>query len=131
MWATGRITRARQERTQILVPEIVAGEAYTKLRHDRRVSPRRDAGVALLVFGLLQSDSRLFRTLGMPNEAYQRSQKLLKRYRDQNFTYVDAIVFLTADDESTVEEVLTVDDQDFQTYSFERSIDVNSPLSRP
>ncbi len=46
-----------------MVPEVVAGEAYAKIRYDRRVSSRRDARPALTVFGLLAADSELFDTL--------------------------------------------------------------------
>jgi len=38
-WATRHILGARQRRVKIVVPDVVVGEAFTKLRYDRRVSP--------------------------------------------------------------------------------------------
>jgi hypothetical protein len=73
-----------------VVPEVVAGEAYTKLRYDRRVSGRRDARPALTVFGLLAADSELFEVRRMPSESHRRSVDLLARYVDQTFSWVDA-----------------------------------------
>jgi hypothetical protein len=48
-------------RAPIVVLEVVAGEAYTKLRCDRRVSDRGDARPALTVFGLLARGLRTIR----------------------------------------------------------------------
>lgn len=50
-WATRQIIAARRQRGKIAVPDLVVGEAFKKLRYDRRVSPRKDASFALTVFG--------------------------------------------------------------------------------
>lgn len=92
-----------------MVPEVVAGEAFTKLRYDRPVSGRRDARPALSVFGLLAADSELFEVRGMPNESHRRAVELLARYVDQAFSWVDAIVLLSADDDRRVQRLWTVD----------------------
>lgn len=43
--------RGSATRGKIAVPDLVVGEAFKKLRYYRRVSPRKDAGIALTVFG--------------------------------------------------------------------------------
>jgi hypothetical protein len=92
-----------------VVPEVVAGEAFTKLRYDRRVSGRRDARPALTVFGLLEADPELFEIRSMPLDSHRRSVELLARYVDQTFSWVDAIVLLSADDDRRVDRLWTVD----------------------
>jgi hypothetical protein len=109
-----------------VVPEVVAGEAYTKLRYDRRVSGRRDARPALTVFGLLAADSELFEVRGMPGESHRRSAHLLARYVDQTFSWVDAVVLLSADDDSRVDRVWTVDST-LGAYRFSHQVLVSSP----
>jgi len=125
-WAVNAIAAQRKLRTPIVVPEVVAGEAYTKLRYDRRVSGRHDARPALTVFGLLAADSELFEIRGMPGESHRRSVDLLARYVDQTFSWVDAIVLLCADDDHGVEKLWTVDST-FGAYRFSHQVLVSSP----
>ena len=125
-WAVNVIAAQRKLRAPIVVPEVVAGEAYTKLRYDRRVSGRRDARPALTVFGLLAADSELFEIRGMPSESHRRSVDLLARYVDQTFSWVDAIVLLSSDDDSRVERVWTVDST-LGAYRFSHQLLVSSP----
>ena len=125
-WAVKVIAAQRKLRAPIVVPEVVAGEAYTKLRYDRRVSGRRDARPALTVFGLLAADSELFEIRGMPSESHRRSVDLLARYVDQTFSWVDAIVLLSSDDDSRVERVWTVDST-LGAYRFSHQLLVSSP----
>jgi hypothetical protein len=109
-----------------VVPEVVAGEAYTKLRYDRRVSGRHDARPALTVFGLLASDSEVFELRSMPSDSLRRSAELLARYVDQTFSWVDAIVLLSANDDRGVERLWTVDST-LSAYRFSHHIAVSSP----
>jgi len=109
-----------------VVPEVVAGEAFTKLRYDRRVSGRRDARQALAVFGLVAADSELFEIRDMPDQSHQRSLELLARYVDQTFSWVDAIVLLSADDDRRVERLWTVDST-LGAYRFSHQVLVSSP----
>ena len=109
-----------------MVPEVVAGEAFTKLRYDRRVSGRRDARQALAVFGLLAADSKLFEIRGLPDQSHRRSVELLARYIDQTFSWVDAIVLLSADDDRRVEMLWTVDST-LGAYRFSHQVLVSSP----
>jgi hypothetical protein len=125
-WAANVIAAQRKLRAPLVVPEVVAGEAYTKLRYDRRVSGRRDARPALTVFGLLAADLELFEVRGMPSESHRRSVDLLARYVDQTFSWVDAIVLLSADDDSRVERVWTVDST-LGAYRFSHQVLVSSP----
>jgi hypothetical protein len=125
-WAVNVITAQRKLRAPIVVPEVVAGEAYTKLRYDRRVSGRRDARPALTVFGLLAADSELFEIRGMPSESHRRSVDLLARYVDQAFSWVDAIVMLSADDDSRLERVWTVDST-LGAYRFSHHVAISTP----
>jgi hypothetical protein len=125
-WAVNVIAAQRKLRAPIVVPEVVAGEAYTKLRYDRRVSGRRDARPALTVFGLLAADLELFEVRGMPSESHRRSVDLLARYVDQTFSWVDAIVLLSSDDDSRVERVWTVDST-LGAYRFSHQLLVSSP----
>jgi hypothetical protein len=120
------IADKRSQRLRIVVPEVVAGEAFTKLRYDRRVSGRRDARAALSVFGLLAADSELFELRGMPDESYRRSGELLATYVDQDFSWVDAIVLLCADDDRQVDGLLTVDSS-LAVYRFSHQISLSSP----
>ncbi len=57
-WAIAALDAERRAKDTIVVPEVVAGETYTKLRYDRRISARRDARTALAVFGLLCGDPK-------------------------------------------------------------------------
>ncbi|HXN90321.1 MAG TPA: hypothetical protein VN906_02450 [Candidatus Sulfotelmatobacter sp.] len=125
-WAANVIAAQRKLRAPIVVPEVVAGEAYTKLRYDRRVSGRHDARPALTVFGLLAADSELFEIRGMPSESHRRSVALLARYVDQTFSWVDAIVLLSADDDRHVERLWTVDST-IGAYRFSHEVQVSSP----
>jgi hypothetical protein len=125
-WATNVIVAQRKLRAPIVVPEVVAGEAYTKLRYDRRISGRGDARPALTVFGLLAADLELFEIRGMPSESHRRSVDLLARYIDQTFSWVDAIVLLSADDDRHVERLWTVDST-IRAYRFSHQVLVSSP----
>jgi predicted nucleic acid-binding protein len=125
-WAVSVIKAQRKLRAPIVVPEVVAGEAFTKLRYDHRVSGRRDARPALTVFGLLDSDSELLEIRGMPIESYRRSVELLARYVDQSFSWVDAIVLLSADDDHRVDRLWTVDST-LSAYRFSHQVAVSSP----
>jgi hypothetical protein len=119
------IESQRKLRAPIVVPEAVAGEAYTKLRYDRRVSGRHDARPALTVFGLLAADSELFEIRSMPSESHRRSVELLARYVDQTFSWVDAIVLLSADEDHRVERLWTVDST-LSAYRFSHQVVVTS-----
>jgi hypothetical protein len=125
-WAIDVIESQRNLGAPIVVLEVVAGEAYTKLRYDRRVSGRRDARPALTVFGLLGADSELFEIRGMPSESHRRSIDLLARYVDQTFSWVDAIVLLSADDDRQVERLWTVDST-LGTYHFSHQVVASIP----
>jgi hypothetical protein len=120
------IARARRRHTQILVPEIVAGEAFTKLRYDRRISGRGDARAALAVFDMLTADPALFEVRGMPLEGHRRSIELLAGYVDQAFSYVDAIVLLIADDDRRADTLLTVDSS-LAAYRFGHTVSISTP----
>ncbi len=108
------------------MPEVVAGEAFTKLRNDRRVSGRRDARAALTVFGLLAADPALFEIRGMPEHYYRRSGELLSIYVDQAFSWVDAIVLLSAEDDPRVGTLWTVDGS-LAAYRFSHQVAVATP----
>ncbi|MHB8613781.1 MAG: type II toxin-antitoxin system VapC family toxin [Candidatus Dormibacteraceae bacterium] len=125
-WAVNVIAAQRKLRAPIVVPEVVAGEAYTKLRYDHRVSGRHDARPALTVFGLLDPDSELFEIRGMPSESHRRSVDLLARYVDQTFSWVDAIVLLSADDDRQVGRIWTVDST-LRAYRFLHQVVVSGP----
>ncbi len=125
-WAVSVIEAQRKLRAPIVVPEVVAGEAFTKLRYDHRVSGRRDARPALTVFGLLAADPELFEIRGMPSESHRRSIELLARYVDQSFSWVDAIVLLSADDDHRVDRLWTVDST-LGAYRFSHQVVISSP----
>lgn len=125
-WAVNVIETQRKVRAPIVVPEVVAGETFTKLRYDRRVSGRHDARPALTVFGLLAAESDMFEIRGLPNHSHLRSVELLARYVDQTFSWVDAIVLLWADDDRRVERLWTVDST-LRAYRFSHPVVVSSP----
>jgi hypothetical protein len=125
-WAATVIEAQRKLRAHIVVPEVVAGEAFTKLRYDHRVSGRSDARPALTVFGLLAADSEFFQIRGLPTESHRRSVDLLARYVDQTFSWVDAIVLLSADDDQRVERLWTVDST-LAAYRFSHHVAVSTP----
>ena len=104
----------------------MAGEAYTKLRYDRRISGRSDARTALSVFGLIAASKDLFEVRGMPQLSHRRSIELLAKYIDQAFSWVDAIVLLTADDDRRVNRLLTVDSS-LAVYHFSHEVAVSIP----
>lgn len=83
----------------MVVPELVAGEAFTKLRYDRQIGGRRDARAALAVFGMIAAAPDLFKIREMPDQSYRHADEVLANYVDQASSYVDAILLPTADDE--------------------------------
>jgi len=126
-WATRHVLAARQHRKKIAVPEAVVGEAFTKLRYDRRVSPRKDASVALTIFKLLDGTPDLFEVRPAGRGTHQRAREILAQYIDQSFSYVDAVVFTAVDDDPTVDQILTVDGRDFSIYRFAHSVEIIVP----
>ncbi len=109
------------------MPDVVVGEAFTKLRYDRRVSPRKDSSAALGVFGLVDEAPELFEVRFVARNGYDRVREILVQYRDQSFSYVDALVFMTVDDDPKATQVLTVDGRDFSTYRFAHPVEVVVP----
>jgi len=109
-----------------VVPEVVAGEAFTKLRYDRRVSGRRDARPALAVFSLLATNPEVFEMRGMPGGSRLRAIEVLAKYVDQNFSWVDALVLLSADDDGRVHELWTVDSS-LSVYRFSHDVALSTP----
>ncbi len=118
---------ARQRGAKIVVPDAVVGEAFTKLRYDRRVSPRKDARTALSVFEMVTEGGDLFELRFGGQEAYRRAREILVQYVDQSFSYVDALVFAFLDGDPRLNQVLTVDGRDFSTYRFAHAVDVVLP----
>jgi predicted nucleic acid-binding protein len=112
---------------RIAVPDIVVGEAFTKLRYDRRVSPRKDATVALTIFRLVDDNSSLFELRPTGEGSYWKAREILVQYLDQSFSYVDAVVFTVVDDDPAIRQVLTVDGRDFSTYQFAHAVEVIVP----
>lgn len=104
------------------------GEAFTKLRYDKRLSPRRDAGVALTIFHMVDENPDTFETVPTPRNAYTRARDILIRYRDQPLSFVDAVIFLTVDDRDNVSDVLTVDGRDFHAYQFQHRVHIDTPV---
>src|SRR5207244_330128 len=74
------------------VPDLVVGEAFTKLGYDRRVSPRKDSSVAMTVFRLVDASPELFELRLMARDTYSRARDILAQYDNQSpFSYVDAL----------------------------------------
>jgi predicted nucleic acid-binding protein len=126
-WATRQIVDARRQHTKIAVPDLVLGEAFTKLRYDRRVSPRKDAGIALTVFRLVDDSTELFEVRPAGQGAYQKARDILAQYADQSFSYVDAVVFTVVDADPAIHQILTVDGRDFAIYRFAHTVEVVVP----
>ena len=64
----------------------------------------------------------------MPSKCYRRSVELLAKYVDQTFSWVDAIVLLTADDDRRVKRMWTVDSS-LRLYRFTHHVVVSTPGS--
>jgi predicted nucleic acid-binding protein len=118
---------ARHQRTKIAVPDVVVGEAFTKLRYDRRISPRKDARIALSVFGLVDEATDLFEVRRAGSGAYRQARDILTQYTDQSFSYVDALVLTIVNDDPGVDQILTVDGRDFSIYRFAHSVEIVVP----
>ena len=103
------------------------GEAFTKLRYDRRVSPRKDASVALTIFKLVDGTPDLFEVRPAGRATFRRARDILTQYIDQSFSYVDAVVLTAVDDDPSVDHVLTVDGRDFSIYRFAHSVEIIVP----
>ncbi|HXN03458.1 MAG TPA: hypothetical protein VN895_01365 [Candidatus Acidoferrum sp.] len=112
---------------KIAVPDVVVGEAFTKLRYDRRISPRKDASVALSVFKLVDDTTDLFEIRPTIGGAYRQARDILTQYADQSFSFVDAVVFTIVNDDPTVDQILTVDGRDFSIYRFAHSVEIAVP----
>lgn len=128
-WAVSEVAGTRKRHSKLVVPADVVGEAFTKLRFDRRVSPRRDATVALAVLGLVADNPALFEWRVATEDRHRRAGSVLAEYADQSFSYVDALVFVTVDDDRSIDRVLTVDGRDFLTYRFARNVQVQTPAA--
>lgn len=115
-------------RAPIVVPEVVAGEAFTKLRYDKRVSSHRDARPALSVFSLLAASPEIFEIRRMPDESYRRSIELLAKYVDHAFSWVDSIVLLSTDEDRRIDRLWTVDSS-LNAYRFSHDVVVASPTT--
>ncbi len=126
-WATRHLVAARRQRTKIAIPDVVVGEAFTKIRYDRRVSPRKDASVALTVFKLVDENAELFQVLPTGEGTYRKAREILAKYVDQSFSYVDAVVFTVVDADSAIRRILTVDGRDFSIYRFAHAVEVVLP----
>jgi predicted nucleic acid-binding protein len=126
-WAVAHIVAAREAHSPIVVPHLVVGEAFTKVRYDKRVSPRRDASVALTIFAMVDGNPDTFRVLPTPATAYVEAREILTRYRDHGFSYVDAVIFHIADGDPAIDQVLTVDGADFRTFRFAHHVKVVTP----
>jgi predicted nucleic acid-binding protein len=126
-WATRQIVAARRQHAKIAVPDLVVGEAFTKLRYDRRVSPRKDASIALTVFRLVDDSTEVFEVRSAGQGAYQKARDVLAQYVDQSFSFVDAIVFTVVDADPAIRQILTVDGRDFAIYRFAHSVEVVVP----
>ena len=125
-WAIAALDAERRAKDTIVVPEVVAGETYTKLRYDRRISARRDARTPLAVFGFLAATPNLFDVRETPHLSYRRSIELLAKYVDQAFSWVDAVVLLSADDDRRVTRLITVDSS-LAAYRFSHQVVVSTP----
>jgi len=103
------------------------GEAFTKLRYDRRVSPRKDARIALSIFRLIDESAGLFDLRPSGEGTYLKARDILAQYVDRSFSYVDAVVFTVVDDDPAIRQVLTVDGRDFSTYRFAHTVEIIVP----
>jgi predicted nucleic acid-binding protein len=112
---------------KIAVPDVVVGEAFTKLRYDRRISPRKDASVALSVFRLVDEATDLFEVRPTGRGAYGQARDILAQYVDQSFSFVDAVVVTIVNDDPTIDRILTVDGRDFSIYRFAHSAEIVVP----
>ncbi len=110
-----------------MVPDLIVGEAYTKLRYDRRASPRKNATIALTVFRLVDETGGLFEVRPARAESYRAARGILAQYVDQSFSYVDAVVFSIVDDDPTIRQILTVDGRDFSIYRFAHTVEIAVP----
>jgi predicted nucleic acid-binding protein len=110
-----------------VVPDIVVGEAFTKLRYDKRVSPRRDAGIALTAFAMTDGNPDTFVRVATPASAHAGARTILTRYRDHAFSYVDAVIFHLVERDASITGVLTVDGLDFRSLRFGHPVDVITP----
>jgi len=106
---------------------VVVGEAFTKLRYDRRVSPRRDASIALTIFKLVDGTPDVFEVRPAGRTTYRRARDILTQYIDQAFSYVDAVVFAAVDDDPALHQILTVDGRDFSIYRFAHPVEIIVP----
>jgi len=78
------------------------GEAFTKLRYHKRVSPRKDASTAMTVFGLVDAAPELFEVRSVARGIYVRARNVLAQYSEQPFSYVDAVIFSIVDDDPSI-----------------------------
>jgi predicted nucleic acid-binding protein len=109
------------------VPDLVSGEAFTKLRYDRRVSSRRDARIALRVFEMVDDNPAAFAPTQTPPSAHRGARGILARYRDHAFSYVDAVIFHLVAGDIAISRILTVDGADFRSFDFGRAVEVVTP----
>jgi len=91
------------------------------------VSPRRDAGIALTVFKLVDESTELFEVRPAGQGTYQKAREVLAQYVDQSFSYVDAVVFTVVDTDPGIRQILTVDGRDFAIYRFAHTVEVVVP----
>jgi predicted nucleic acid-binding protein len=81
----------------------------------------------MTVFRLVDESIELFDVRRPDQRAYRRARDILAQYRDQSFSYVDAVVFTVVDADLAIDQILTVDGRDFAVYRFGHDVEVIVP----
>jgi len=98
----------------------VVSETYDAIRYDRRISSKKDAKPALLVFEAIEASKEFIKVEFVDEALEQKAKKILKEYPDQNFSFTDATSFAFIE-KKRLKQIFTFDFADFSIYHFQHT----------
>ncbi len=76
---------------------------------------------------MIDENPEIFERRHQDAESDAGARSILRKYDDQRFSYVDAVIFSMVDADRSIGQILTVDGRDFSTYRFAHPVEVIVP----
>lgn len=115
------LKRLSGDAAQLITTNRVLSEVYDAIRYDRRVSRKKDAHPALVIFEAIEKGGDFISVGFLTEEIEKRAIAILRAYPDQNFSYCDACSFAFIETQR-IRQVFTYD-KDFRIYKFKRKME--------
>lgn len=119
--AVATLRRLAAAKNRLVTTNRVIAETYDAVRHDQRVSKKKDARPALAVFDAVRDAGEFMTVAFLTEEIERQAIAILRAYPDQNFSFCDACSFAFIE-AARIRQTYTLDRRDFQTYKFKRKI---------